>query len=59
MMSDPADPRCQIRRNERLSTSAATTPMTIRAAPESRKPVLTPALSMMVVATMGAGTRGG
>src|SRR5262245_14858226 len=38
----------------RLSASAATTPMTIRAAPESRKPVLTPTLSMTVVAMRGA-----
>src|SRR5262249_58558256 len=37
-----------------LSASAAVVPMTIRAAPESRKPVLTPTLSMMVVAMRGA-----
>ena len=38
----------------RLSASAAVAPMTIRAAPESMKPVLTPTLSMMVVAMTGA-----
>jgi len=38
----------------RLRVSAAAPPMTIRAAPESMKPALTPTLSMMVVAMTGA-----
>src|SRR5207248_6041839 len=38
----------------RLSASAAVTPMTIRAPPESMKPVLTPTLSMIAVAMTGA-----
>ena len=38
----------------RLSASAAVAPMTIRAAPESMKPVPTPTLSMMAVAMTGA-----